>query len=47
MSILGVTVTWGGFIIGCFVGASGGVILMCMMAMAGRTSRDQEDREAL
>lgn len=45
MSIYGLTVTWGGFIIGCFVGCSAGVVLMCLLAMAGRTSRDQEQRE--
>lgn len=37
---------WIAFTVGMFLGAAAGVMIACLMAMAGRTSREIEEIEA-
>ncbi len=34
------TPVWIAFAAGCFLGGTGGIITMCLMVMAGKTSRE-------
>jgi hypothetical protein len=45
LTVFGIQVTWGGFIVGLFVGGSMGVVVMCLCSMAGQTSRETEEFE--